>query len=206
MRKTVLFLTGIICCTSLHAQNRMTPELLWSLGRVTGSGISKDGKGVIYTVSTPVLSEDQSFTKTYGLPLTGGVAVELPAPVESPDNRVFSPDSKHKVHPMEVKIKNVFGKDVYPDLDKSKAQIYEALNYRHWDEWEDGSFSHLIVQSLTGSKDIMQNEPYDCPQKPSGGAEDYVWSPDSKNSVPNTRLAQIQIYTNTPWNQEPRPI
>ena len=27
----------------------------------------------------------------------------------------------------------------------------------------------------------MPNEPFDCPTKPFGGSEDYVWSPDSKN-------------------------
>src|SRR5690606_24883573 len=31
--------------------------------------------------------------------------------------------------------------------------------------------------------DIMKGEPYDCPQKPFGGEEDYVWSPDSKRVV-----------------------
>ncbi len=27
----------------------------------------------------------------------------------------------------------------------------------------------------------MPNEPYDCPQKPFGGDEDYVWNPDGKH-------------------------
>ena len=183
MRKTVLFLTGTIWSLSLLGQNRMTPELLWSLGRVTGSAISKDNKSLVYKVSTPVLAEDRSITKIYSLTLTGGTPLELPGMAELKEGQVSSPDSKRMVHPQEVKVKSVFGKDVYPDLDKSKAQIYESLNYRHWDEWEDGSFSHLIVQSIAGSKDIMQNEPYDCPQKPSGGAEDYTWSPDSKAIV-----------------------
>jgi hypothetical protein len=26
----------------------------------------------------------------------------------------------------------------------------------------------------------MEGEPFDCPQKPFGGDEDYIWSPDSK--------------------------
>ncbi|MFN7012707.1 MAG: S9 family peptidase, partial [Bacteroidia bacterium] len=31
--------------------------------------------------------------------------------------------------------------------------------------------------------DIMPNEPYDSPQKPFGGDEDYIWSPDSKSII-----------------------
>ena len=32
---------------TVKAQNLLTPELLWKLGRVSGKGISKDGKYVI---------------------------------------------------------------------------------------------------------------------------------------------------------------
>src|SRR5690606_15878883 len=30
------------------------------------------------------------------------------------------------------------------------------------------------------TKDLLEGMPYDCPQKPFGGAEDIVWTPDSK--------------------------
>jgi len=33
------------------------------------------------------------------------------------------------------------------------------------------------------AKDLMPNEPYDCPLKPDGGDEDFVWNPDSKSVV-----------------------
>ena len=64
-------------------------------------------------------------------------------------------------------------------------QIYETLNYRHWDVWEDGAFSHLFIHPAKGNtsapgKDIMEGEAFDCPQKPFGGDEDYTWSPDSR--------------------------
>ena len=179
MRKAALFLSGITCSLSILAQDRMTPELLLSLGRVTGSGIS--GTSVLYKVTTPVLAENRSDIKFYSIPLSGGSPVERPAPAE--EANVISPDGKLTIHPQEVKIKKIFGKDVYPDMDKSTAQIYDNLNYRHWDEWEDGSFSHLQLISGSSLKDIMPSEPYDCPQKPFGGVEDYVWSPDSKSIV-----------------------
>nr|MBN8147898.1 PD40 domain-containing protein [Vibrio vulnificus] len=34
-----------------------------------------------------------------------------------------------------------------------------------------------------GAIDIMVNEPYDAPQKPFGGDEDYTWTPDGKSIV-----------------------
>jgi dipeptidyl aminopeptidase/acylaminoacyl peptidase len=65
-----------------------------------------------------------------------------------------------------------------------------ALNYRHWDTWEDGKFDHIFIAPIvngkpdkTNARDIMFNEPYDCPQKPFGGDEDFVWNPDGKHLV-----------------------
>ncbi len=33
------------------------------------------------------------------------------------------------------------------------------------------------------AKDIMPNEMFDCPQKPFGGDEDFIWNPDSRHVV-----------------------
>jgi dipeptidyl aminopeptidase/acylaminoacyl peptidase len=49
-------------------------------------------------------------------------------------------------------------------------------------------------------KDIMPDEPYDCPQKPFGGDEDYVWRPDGKAVVYVTKKKYGKDYavsTNT---------
>jgi dipeptidyl aminopeptidase/acylaminoacyl peptidase len=68
------------------------------------------------------------------------------------------------------------------------VRIYEDLHYRHFDTWEDGSYSHLFLHNRENGVtsigvDLMPGEPYDCPQKPFGGSEDYIWSPDSKQVV-----------------------
>jgi dipeptidyl aminopeptidase/acylaminoacyl peptidase len=85
----------------------------------------------------------------------------------------------------EVLIEATLGKDIYKDLDKTTAQIYTDLNYRHWDKWSEGKFSHLFIENIKGgaAKDLLQGLPYDCPQKPHGGAEDFVWSPNSESIV-----------------------
>lgn len=72
--------------------------------------------------------------------------------------------------------------DKYPFLNKAKARIYNKLPVRHWDEWEDEKFSHLFIKQIDGGEliDLMKEEPYDCPDKPFGGSEQFAWSPNSK--------------------------
>jgi len=188
MKRIFLPFVCIVFALSVAAQDRMTPELLWQLGRVNPLGLTKDGKQVVYSVSTPDVKENASSRKTYSVPLTGGE----PSEVETLKNLILdksvSPDGTQKITTKEVKINKVFGTDFYPELDKSNVQIYESLNYRHWDTWEDGAFNHVFVHPIENGepgegKDIMANEPYDCPQMPFGGDEDYTWRPDSKRII-----------------------
>lgn len=171
-----------------HAQNIMTPELLWKLGRVSGTGISKDGKYIVYSVSTPDAAENKSNSKLYSIPVEGGAAIEITDTKELLANKNISPDGKYLLINKEVKLKNIKGSDLYPELPKSNAYIYDNLNNRHWDKWEDGAFDHVFVSpaataNMEESKDIMPNEPYDCPTKPFGGDGDYTWSADSKSII-----------------------
>jgi hypothetical protein len=48
---------------SAMAQNVMSPETLWKLGRVSALGISKDSKNVVYKVTTPSIEENKSNSK-----------------------------------------------------------------------------------------------------------------------------------------------
>ncbi|HXC06787.1 MAG TPA: prolyl oligopeptidase family serine peptidase, partial [Bacteroidia bacterium] len=94
-------------------------------------------------------------------------------------------DGKHSISSNDVKVKKVFGNDLYPQYGKSEVMIYEDLNYRHWDTWEDGAFGHVFINTLKDHKvsdslDIMKEEPYDCPQKPYGGDEDFIWNLNGK--------------------------
>ena len=201
------------------AQQALSPETLWKLGRVSALGISKDGKSIVYKVSTPSVAENKSNSKFYTIPVIGGIPVEVQesATKDLVADKNVSPDGKYILSTEEVKTENVLGKDFYPELDKSEAQIYDGLDYRHWDTWNNGTHNHVFY-ALTGTKstpiDIMKGEAFDSPQKPFGGDEDYIWSPDSKNIIyvskkkfgtayamsTNTDLYEFNIETKTTKN------
>jgi hypothetical protein len=143
MRK-ILFLMLTMIGLTTSAQNVMTPELLWNLGRVTPLGISKDGKNVVFKVSTPSVEENKSNSKFYTVPVNGGNAVEVKDAKDLVVDKNISGDGKFIVYNEEVKIDKVLGKDYYPNLDKSNVQIYDGLDYRHWDTWNDGKFNHVF--------------------------------------------------------------
>ncbi len=200
MKKIILF-----TLISLHAmaQNTMTPELLWKLGRISPLGISKDGKNIVYKVSTPSVAENKSSSKTYILPISGGVPTEVKDITTVFADKNISPDGKYIVYNEEVKIDKVHGKDFYPELQKSDAQIYNGLDYRHWDTWNEGKFNHVFYkENKEGAVgiDILKGENFDSPQKPFGGDEDYIWSPDSKSILYVCKKkagTQYAISTNT---------
>lgn len=186
--KKLLLLTVSIMGLTASAQQVMTPELLWKLGRVSALGITKDGKNIVYKVSTPNVEENKSASKFYTIPVNGGAATEVTEYAALLNDRFVSADGKWALTSKEVKVDKVHGKDFYPELDKSNVQLYDGLDYRHWDTYNDGTHNH-VGYTKAGDKDktsfidIMPKEPFDSPQKPHGGEEDYTWSPDGKNIV-----------------------
>jgi dipeptidyl aminopeptidase/acylaminoacyl peptidase len=143
MKIAILTLAISMSITSLTAQNVLTPEKLWELGRVSPLGISKDGKNILYKVSTPSVTENKSNSKTYSIPINGGNPTEVTETKELLTDKNISPDGKYLLAHKEVKIEKIHGKDFYPELDKSDVQVYNGLNYRHWDSWNEGKHNHV---------------------------------------------------------------
>jgi dipeptidyl aminopeptidase/acylaminoacyl peptidase len=201
--KKILFLIVITMSITASAQQVLSPETLWKLGRVTALGISKDGKSIVYKVATPSVEENKSNSKYYTVPVIGGNPTEVKETKELLNDKNVSPDGKYIVYNEEVKLENVHGKDFYPELDKSNAQIYNGLDYRHWDTWNEGKFNHVFYKENKEGAigiDILKGENFDSPQKPFGGDEDYIWSPDSKSILYVCKKkagTQYAISTNT---------
>jgi dipeptidyl aminopeptidase/acylaminoacyl peptidase len=212
----------MIIGASVSAQDVMTPELLWSLRRVTGEGISKDGKSAYYSTKTVDWKSEKSVVHHYKVNVLDGTKKEWTTEagktnlqrydkawyanydnilyestdsgtswkeiyngLQDAENVWVSPNGKFVAFSKDVLIQPTLGTDIYSDLPNTTAKVYTDLMYRHWDTWDDGKYSHIFVANIKEKtvKDIMEDEPYDCPQKPFGGAEDLAWSPDSKGFV-----------------------
>ncbi|SHE98616.1 Dipeptidyl aminopeptidase/acylaminoacyl peptidase [Chryseobacterium sp. OV279] len=99
------------------------------------------------------------------------------------DNIVISPDGKKIAFSKQVLVEKLMGKDKYSDTPKTTAQVYTDLNHRHWDYFNEGKYNHVFVVNTTdkaeSAKDLLEGKTWDSPQRPFGGAEDFIWSPDS---------------------------
>lgn len=162
----------------------MTPELLWQVKRISALGLMSNGNELVYRVSTPNVDSNSFSSKLFKVSINGGEPEELAKVDGLVKDKNISPNGQFKLINKAVKVEKVNGSDFYPELKQSTAQIYTALDYRHWDTWSDGTFNHVLYGKIEEPeatyKDIMGMEPYDCPLKPFGGDEDYIWSPDSK--------------------------
>ncbi len=216
----------MLSALSSLAQDHMTPELLWSLKRVSADGMSPSGKTLYYSVKQVDWRTEKSTSKHYRMNLSGdseGTEVKTGEGMNvfqrdanswyatGSDNKIYysanrgeswksmsvdmgegagniriSPNGHYVAFSREVLIHKIDGTDLYPDLPKTTAKVYRDLNDRHWDTWEDGKYGHIFIAEIGSSKaarDIMEGEPYDCPQMPFGGMEDFIWAPDSKGLV-----------------------
>jgi dipeptidyl aminopeptidase/acylaminoacyl peptidase len=185
MKKTIVFILSFMTLQAT-AQEVLTPESLWKLNRVSVLGISIDGKSIVYKVTTPSVAENKSSSKTYSIPVNGGNPIEITETKNILKDKNVSLGGNYILSSQEVKIDKVLGKDFYSELEKSDVKIYNSLDYRHWDTWNDGSHNHVFYaenKEKATPIDIMPNEPYDSPQKPFGGDEDYIWSPNSKSII-----------------------
>jgi len=108
------------------------------------------------------------------------------------DGELWSPDGKNIL----------FVSNVYPECDgpparetacnaktlaeheKSpvKAQIFTHLLYRHWNAYQEGKRSHILVVSADGGTNTPAHDltpgDYDAPVFSLGGQDDYAFSPD----------------------------
>lgn len=116
----------------------------------------------------------------------------------------YSPTMKHIYFSQDVEI-DMSLKKRYPDLPKANALMYDELMMRHWNQWEDGAYSHVMYCTydagvLGKAIDIMPNERYDAPTMPFGGEEQMNWSADGKTIAYTCKKevgAAYAISTNT---------
>lgn len=214
MRKTGFLLLVLMSSLASFAQELLTPETLLKIGRVSAQGFSSDGSMVYYSVSVPDLTENKNKTKFYAISLQGGEAKELASlprenvvTVEQQDaeNIKVSSDGRKVIYTKEVKVAATHSTERYKNLSKSNVYVYDDLNQRHWDTWEDGAYSHIFLADVVAGfavreKDLFEGLAFDCPQKPHGGEEDLLFTPDGKEVIYVTKKKSGKEYalsTNT---------
>lgn len=110
MKKIILSVFALVVVFSVNAQSRLTPELMWKLGRVNEMQVSPDGKTVLYTITYYNLEENKGNTDIYAIPSLGGIPVKLTDTKTSEFNILWRPDGK---------------KIAYISAESGSAQIYE---------------------------------------------------------------------------------
>ncbi len=157
------------------------PRQLTQSGHDTRPQWSPDGKSIAY------LSNREGVTHVYVMPAQGGNAKKITSLSTGADNEKWSPDGRWIA----------FTSSVFPDCaddacnrarddaaekSKVKARVYDHLLYRHWTHWSDGKHSHLFLVAANGGtpRDVTAHADYDVPPDERGDANDFNFSPDSK--------------------------
>jgi dipeptidyl aminopeptidase/acylaminoacyl peptidase len=154
---------------------------LTQTGHDTRPQWSPDGKSIAF------LSNREGATQVYVMPAQGGNAKKITSLSTGADNEKWSPDGRWLA----------FTSGVFPDCaddacnrarddaaekSKVKARAYDHLLYRHWVHWSDGKRSHLFLVAANGGspRDLTVHADYDVPPDERGDANDFAFSPDSK--------------------------
>ena len=106
------------------------------------------------------------------------------------DGFKFAPDEKYVILIKQIPYHGII-KEKPEDLPLTTGRVITDMNYRHWDEYVE-SIPHPYLAEVTSNgigegTDIMKGEPYECPVKPFGGAEQLAWSTDSKTIAYTSR-------------------
>jgi len=140
---------------------------------------TNDGKRLTY------LAAKQESAQVWSIDLDGKDPKKLTDIEGGIDAYRMSPDESKLIVVKRIKLDQTVN-DIYPDLPKANARIETDLMYRHWNDWADYSYNHVLYVNLKDgkqigeAKDIMEGERYHSPLMPFGGIEQICWTPDSK--------------------------
>ncbi len=106
---------------STLAQQNLTPEMLWQLGRVSPLGISKDGKLFKSTKWARQIGPKQNeFLSFIAFLFKVERLLKLKIMLSLLADKNVSSNGKQKLISQEVKVEKILGTDIYPELTKKQ--------------------------------------------------------------------------------------
>jgi dipeptidyl aminopeptidase/acylaminoacyl peptidase len=207
--RTVLF-----SMSSLDLEHNRRQSSLWSVGmdgtglrRLTAAGSAGNARWSPDGASIWFLSSRSGSSQVWRLPVAGGEAEQVTRLPLDVNALVVSPDGKRLAIAMSV-FPGTTPAETRQRLDATEAKekegpsgrLYDSLFVRHWDEWADGTRSHLFVLTLGGGEpvDVMKDMVADAPSKPFGGPEEATFSPDGATLV----FAARDVGRAEPWSTD----
>ena len=185
----------------LKTEKTNSKQFFLNLKNNAATGIDFGKKSVIQWDSNGIYAQEDDMIF---LSKDGGKSWAEFYKIGDADNIRISPDGKKIAFSKQVLVEKNLGKDKYQDTPNTTAHIYTDLNHRHWDYFNEGKYNHVFVANVSekseNAKDLLEGKTWDSPQRPYGGSEDFVWSPDSSKLLYVTKPlsgAQYAQSTNT---------
>jgi Tol biopolymer transport system component len=155
---------------------------------------SADGKYVYFA------STRSGSAQVWRIAVAGGEAEQVTKLPLDINGFTLFPDGKRlvvaiDVYPNAKTLADTVKQDEAKEKSKVKAQAYDNLLFRHWDQWEDGKFSHVFVWDPAkpdDARDLTPGQETDSPTHPMGGMEEIDVSPDGKTVAYVARVAGKQ--------------
>ncbi len=136
---------------------------------------SADGETIYF------LSNRSGKMQVWKMNATGGDATQLSALDTDVEGFGISADGSRMWWIQPVQTANRRSADIYKDMDKSQARIYDDLMARHWDYWDEGEYRHIFIGEIrngqvTGGMDIMPDAQWDAPLAPYFDTAEIAWN------------------------------
>jgi dipeptidyl aminopeptidase/acylaminoacyl peptidase len=144
---------------------------------------SPDSSAVYY------LSTRSDSSQVWKITVPGGDTVQVTDLPLDVSNLKISPDGKNLAFSLEVFPGTSYAETAArlnaTGTQNPSGMVYDNLPVRHWDTYDDGRRNHVFVMPLSTGKpvDVMNAMDADSPSKPSGGSEEYTFTPDNAGIV-----------------------
>ncbi len=155
-----------------------------------GPRFAPDGKSLVF------VSDRGGSAQVWRIAVDGGEATQVTHLPVDVDAVMPFPDGRRlllvvSVYPDAASLADGAARDDAKARGKTRVRAYDALPVRHWDTWDDGKRSHLLVWSKDGADpvDLMKGLPDDAPPRPFGGLEEVAIAPSGREVVYTAKSA-----------------